>query len=50
MYREMYAVYTVHQDVDTVAYKSGILYIQKHDVKLYQNEQKWAFGRVVGVM
>ncbi len=30
----MYAAYTVHQDINTVAYKSGILYIQKHNVKM----------------
>lgn len=24
----MYAAYTVHQDINTVAYKSGILYIK----------------------
>lgn len=36
----MYAVYTVHQDIKTVAYKSGTLYIQKHNVKHYQNKQK----------
>lgn len=41
----MYAAYTVHQDINTVAYKSGILYIQKHNVKRFSKQTKMGFWK-----